>query len=229
MNVKDVLTKLSLGELSNLAMSNDGDGTINEKDQNKLINHMNDGLLQLYTEFVLLEKTLRIRMIDGRSNYLLESKYGEAAGGPVQYILDSNDPYTNDLIKVLGLENDAGRQLSLNDPDFVDSIMTPHATMIQVPHPVGGLNINLTYQAKHPKLEYGVLGATIHLPDVLEEALRAYVAHKVYFHMNGADNSAKSQDFLTVYNGICQKAVDKDLVNSSVVASNNKFGKRGWV
>lgn len=100
--------------------------------------------------------------------------------------------------------------------------------MVQVPYPVPGEMLSIVYQARHPELQFGVDNQEIRLPDTLHEALSCYVAYKVYSHMNGAENAAKGQEYLTLFSSILAEATEKDLVNTSVSTTNSKFNERGW-
>ena len=108
------------------------------------------------------------------------------------------------------------------------SLFTPQPNVLQVPNPVQGQILNVVYQARHPELKYDDLEACIEVPFVLEGALSAYIAHRVFHHMNGAENSQKSAEYLTLYESICTDVTEKDLVNSST-STGRKFYDRGFV
>jgi hypothetical protein len=55
------------------------------------------------------------------------------------------------------------------------------------------------------------------------------VACKIYGDMNGQENMVKSQEQMSVFEGICAEAIDRDLVNTSSSSTNTKFHQRGWV
>ena len=63
MKLLDLFERLSFGELSNLAIGMEGAGTIRESDQRKVLAHVNDGLLQLYSRFILQTKYLFLRKL----------------------------------------------------------------------------------------------------------------------------------------------------------------------
>lgn len=234
MNVSDLLTKLSIGELSNLSLSNEGDGTIVEDRQAKIISYINDGLLQLYSRFVLLEKMLIITMIEGTTSYYLLKRF--AASRPASptntdpiYIMDAMEPFEEDDIKILEVRDHYSRRVPLNDTMDAHSMFTPRPNMLQVPRPVPGMPLSVIYQAKHRKLEPGVMEAPVYLPEVLEEALLSYVAGKTYSHMNGQDNSAKGQEYMAKYEMHCNLVVDRDLVNNTPATTSEIFTLNGWI
>lgn len=236
MNVTQLLQRLSYGPLSNLSMSNDGDGTIVDAKHPALIGHANEGLLKLYSKFNLKEAELVLEQMATVTGYRLHSKYSleNAAANPTlpHYIIDSAlRPFTDDLIKVLAVYQTGGAQVPLNDDNHSKSLFTPTFDLLQVPDPEDGAPLYLIYQAKHAILAgsgAGYLDAIIELPEVLEEALVAYVAHKVYFYMNGVENTAKSGNFLALYTNMCNEAVEQDLVSTSLSSTNSKFDGRGF-
>lgn len=233
MDVNDLMTRLSIGELSNLSMSGEGSGTITENRQAAVISHANDGLLQLYSRFVLSEKVVVIQMIDGVTNYYLMKRFAHSArttptDDPL-YIVDRLDPYEEDLIKILGVEDHVGRKMILNDKTNRFSLFTPKFNQLQVPRPVEGLPLSVYYQAKHRKLEPGVMEAPIYLPDVLEKALQYYIAGEIFSNMTGPENSAKGQEFRGKYEDQCALVVDRDLVNNTPDTTSEIFTRNGWI
>jgi hypothetical protein len=236
MNVTQLLQRLSYGPLANLSMSNDGDGTIVETKHPAVIGFANECLLKLYSKFNLKEAEVIIEQAGTITNYKLDSKYSlvNAAANPTlpHYIIDSvTKPFTDDLIKVLGVYQTGGAQAPLNDDNASNSLFTPTYDLLQVPDPEDGAPLYIIYQAKHAPLALegeGYLDADIDLPEVLEEALIAYIGHKVYFYMNGQENTLKSSDYLSIYTSICNEAVDQDLVSTSLSETSKKFNDRGF-
>jgi len=233
MNVQELFKRLSYGELSNLSMSSAGSGSIAADAQPKLITHANEGLLRLYSRFVLSEKEILLEMVDNFTNYHLLRRFAESneAHDPIDpcYIKDVADPFLEDVIKVLEVYGEDGVRLPLNDIEDPLSVFTPNPIMLQIATPVPGKMLSLVYQARHVPLEYGVLGSEILLPAVLEGALVSYVAGQIYGNMNGVDNSAKGSEYMNKYEVICADILSKDLVNSSRSTSNTKFDNRGFV
>lgn len=234
MILNEFLARLSRGPLSNLSLSNDGDGTITEARLPGIVDNVNQALLRLYTRFDLLEKEVIIEQRAGLTNYKLSNEYaltviGEALT-PIPHIIDSvSNPFINDLIKVLGVYGEGGVPIPLNDDAAVNSVFTPSFNVLQVPEPIDGVPLYLIYQARHTQLVHTNLDAVIELPDVLEEAALAYAAHKVYFHMNGQEHAAKAAEHLATYKSVCDEISDRDLVNSSVSSIGAKFHDRGFV
>lgn len=234
MLLEDLYQRLSYGELNNLSMSADGSGTILEESQPRITLYANEALVRLYTTFVLRTNSLILTPVDYITNYHLTRKYAESNPhceyGAVPYIRDLvAEPFAEDVIKILEVFNECGNPVALNDAEDPLSVFTPQANMLQVPGAYAGQVLTLLYQASHPVLSVKNSHAIIDVPDVLHGALTAFIAHKVYGHMNTAESSAKAQEHLATFVGICADVVEKDLVATSILQSNTQFTKRGWI
>lgn len=236
MLISDLFGMLSTGELSNLAMSTNGSGSIVTAQQPKLINYTNDALLRLYSRFVLRETDLLLQLYEHITFYHLIPRFsvsyvptGPTDAEPIRYIIDGNaEPFTDELLKVLTAYDKFGRELPINDEEKHNSLFTPQAKLLQVPNPVEDQFLSVRYQQRHYVLAQGNLSQEIFCPEVLWGALTAYIASKVFSHMNTADSSAKAMEFKADYEAICSEITDRDLVNSSISQSNVRFYKGGW-
>lgn len=233
MNVDQLFQNLSYGELSNLSMGVEGEGAIEEKHQPKIILHANEGLLRLYTRFLLLEKDVLIEQVEHITNYHLLKRFAESNWNPEEepyaYIKDlGREPFEEDVIKILSVFDSHGYRLPLNDNERADSLFTPQAKVLQVPHPEDGVSLSVLYQAKHPPLSIERLDQEVDLPEVLHGALTAFIASKIYGNMNTAEARATGQEHFLHYENICGDVIENDLVSTSISATNSRFHKRGW-
>ena len=234
MRVTDLYRMLSYGELSNLAMSSSGAGTILEADKPKILIYANDALLRLYSKFILREKDVLIELHDHVTNYHLDSRFSvtgqDALVAPIPYIKDLPlEPFENDVIKILSVYDSLGSKLPLNDAECYTSVYTPQANVLQVPNPIAGDCLSVLYQAKHPALDVARPNDIIQLPDVLHSALTGFIAYKVFSHINTQESTAKAQEHLSLYTNILSDAVESDTVITSISGTNVRFQKRGWV
>ena len=92
MKVSELFYRLSVGELSNLSMSNEGSGEIREKDKGKLIVYTNAALKALHKRFVIVTKEVLVETIDHITNYPLKKRYALSsnANTPYKFIIDLN-------------------------------------------------------------------------------------------------------------------------------------------
>ena len=230
MKLLDLFERLSFAELSNLAVGMEGAGTIRTEDQRKVLIHTNDGLLQLYSRFILKTKYLLIEEQEHITQYHLIEKFAESKNCvEFPYIKDLvGDRFTGDLIRILEVYSNCGEQFVLNDAEDCHSLFTPSPQTLQIPNPRTGVPKHILYQARHDIIENINDKVWVEIPFVLEGALQAYIAHKIFNHMNGQENLLKSQDHYTTYERICQEVEAKDLVSTSVSNSSNKLTERGF-
>ena len=236
MNVQELFQQLSYGELSNLSMAQQVPGQISADQQAKVLMAVNDALMRLYSRFVLSEKNIIIELQTGVTNYHLLSRYAESAyipGGQIRYpyIKDlTEEPFTEDVIRILSVFNNRGDELPLNDVNHPASLFTPQLNVLQVPCPVQGQAIAILYQAKPLKLvPENYTAQQIPIPDVLEEALKAYVGYKIFATINSQEATAKAADYLGIYENICAEVENKDLISNNTSMTNGRFEIRGWI
>lgn len=230
MNLPDLYKRLALGELSNLAMSEDGN--ILEDEREKIVLHANEGLKRLYTRFQLKEETLFLEQKGFLTNYYLSSKYAQSnydvGAGHSFYINDLGKPFLDDVLRVLEVRDGLGRKVPLNEPHMWRSVFTPQPTVLQIPHPVEGCVLAVNYQAAHPKLDVEDETAEIILPEFLSEALNAYIAHKVFDHMNTQESAVKAAIHMKAFDTICVEVIEQDLVTRGATTSGYRFEQNGW-
>lgn len=240
MNLTEYLRKLSYAELSNLEVGNDGNGSIPPNDVPQIVNYINEGLLRLYSRFILKTNTLIVECNEYRTRYHLSSKHSwlnateEDKKDPEfsdKFIRDDPEhPYTDDLIKILTVYDTYHHKVPLNNHTDFRSVFTPVFDILEIPQPLTGLAYSVVYQAKHPLLDFEKDPLQeINLPDTLYEALGAYIAYKYYGNLNTQEAITNSQKYLTIYNQVIQDTIEQDLVSSSYSETNSKFHKRGWI
>lgn len=231
MKLEQLFKNLSYGELSNLSIGNEGAGYISADDIPKLVMYTNQSLTALYTRFILNYRELVLKSYDHIAFYYLRPEFAQSNELPAhkKYIIDSPmEPFTGDVIRVLQVFNEVGKELPLNDNEQYAAVYTPQYDCIQLTHPCNDDVFSVHYQATHPALKDDDLCQEIRIPFFLEEALQAHVAYKVFSHMNGQENSAKSQEHMQRYENICLEVMEKDLVHTSVSNTNIKSYKWGW-
>lgn len=232
MLLSELFAKLSYGKLSNLSISGEGSGTIVEAKRPKIVEYLNDGLLRLYSRFLLKESYLVIEQVAHRQSYplVLAHAYSNDASTEIdKFIQDSDEnPFLGDVIKIFSCWNSAGEKIPLNDEHDPYSIFTPQPHIIQIPEPYAGDVIGVSYQARHPLVPVS-LTAEINIPFTLESALASYIASCVYSDMNTQESTMKAQEHLRNYEGVCAEIEQNDLVNAAVVRSSDRFCKGGWI
>lgn len=228
MKLSELYERLSLGELSNLAMGESG--SIREEDKKKIVLHLNDGLLQLHTRFVLSTKVLLLEEREHITMYHFLRKYAESANcGEPNYIKDlPSEPFEEDLIRVLQVFDAHGNERVLNDTDDPHSLFTPSPQTLQIPNPKERRPLQVVYQAKHKRIDDIYHETEFTIPFVLEKALQSYIAYLIYSNMNGQDNKTNGQIHFAEYDRICAEIADREIVPVALSSSNHKLHRRGF-
>jgi hypothetical protein len=218
MNVEELFTKLSYGELSNLDVAVEGTGTIRTEKHPAMIHHANEALKRLYSRFLLSEKTEQVTMVDGTTEYTLAAE---------------------DVLRVLAIYSAYGHTIRFETTQQPLAVTVRGRTLL-IPiidkdgpvHPDS--QIEVVYQAKHPVLTYtndpaADLAQEIVVPDCLEEALTAYVASQVYKNMNTPEALTATAGHYSRFEQVCAEVERERLVSSGAVTANTKFSDRGWM
>ncbi len=234
MNVREIFRRLSLGELSNLSIGEEGSGNIVEDKQNTIVLYLNDGLKRLYSRFILREANIILEMSSGITNYKLHPMYAVSSQIDNRsvchpYIMDTcEDPFIGDLIRVLSVSNQCGVELPLNDEATSYSLFTPQTDVLQVPVPIEGNILSIVYQAYHTYIPDNRVDFQVDIPMILEGALIAYIAMRVYQSMNTQEATLNAQGHLSTYEAICLEVETKNLLGTGIKTQTSKFEKNGW-
>lgn len=238
MKLDDILRKLSYNELASLSIGGEGSGQVQETSYPRLIDKVNDGLLEIYSRFLLSEKELLIQTLDWKSNYLLDKKYAVLDNTPnvTKYIIDSIDyPFLGDVINILWVKNESGDELPINDPEQYASVYTPQVNCLQITHPGFNQVYFVGYKASHTLLTYDeenieeALEQEIQIPKALEIALRYKIASGIFSSMGGQDYTPKAQELEAKYVAACMEIEEQNLIGHPSMSTNVKLHRRGFI
>lgn len=233
MNTRGILTQLSYGELSNLSMGNDGDGTIRQRDIGKVLNAINDGLSEMSGLFTIKDSVVHIRLVDHITTYHLDSRFAISQQPQPDvdepYIIDNNrEPFQNDVRKIHSIYDSLGNLIPINDENKSNSVFINGRDSITVPDPVSGIYLFLHYKAQHFRVTVDNLSAELLIPNSLVPALKMYVASRIYGAMSTVDASNKSVEYLNHYLNIVKDLKNEDATSESRFKI-NQFDNNGWV
>lgn len=234
MLIQELYCALARGVLSNLAMANRMDGTIDQEWQPSVILYANEALQRLYTRFVLKQKEFILEQREELTFYHLLKGYSQSGHDPLliekPYIMDlGREPFQEDLIKILQVYGSDGKEIPLNDSNRIESIYTPQAKLVQIPFPRPGISISVVYQARHPALVCDTQNpVNIELPEDLEEAFLSYIGYKMHSTIATAESVAKGAELNALWNELCAEAEARDSSNTSWTPTNYRFEKFGW-
>lgn len=238
MNVQECLNRLALVELNNTVYATSG--TVVEMQKPVLIAFMNEALTHLYSKFLLKEESVFLECRENITKYVLTKEHLMTECVPIEcgcdpnalndkYLFDTPEsPFSGNIIKVLDVIGADGFRFALNNYTDPMSLYTPAFNVLQVPYPSCGEVLSILYQAKHERLSVNTLEQLIELPEVLNGAFFAYVAHLAYLALQSEISVATSQKFFAKYSQCIDEVVASDAINNSVSCLNIKFKKNGW-
>jgi len=241
MNVGSLFARLSYGELSDIAMGMDGDGTISVDAQPKIISHANHALTLLYSRFTCNMNYVALRVTADTRRYHFDPLHNDSdtdvGNTSPRYLADTvTEPFAGDLIKILCIKDADGTMLPLNDTAAVNAVRTLTFNKIILPEleddtqfEVGKL-LTVEYQARHLELVNPAdLAQEIELAPILEEALLFKIASRVFAGMRGEENMVVSRILNDQYEQVCLSVTDLDLLQNSTSDDHSRFIANGWV
>lgn len=250
MKLSEIFSQLTSGELSQLAVGGAEQGKIQDKDYRKILDHVNQGLMDLHSRFTIREGRLVIALQPGKGSYLLTSDFAltsRKSREATRYILDSpEEPFLDDIIKVERVLTDASYELALNMTGNKESLTTPSETVLRLPKVMAGggafgdvpdylktSQLEVFYRATHP-LIVKALGyfdpsrVNVALPRVYLQALLYYVASRLHAPVG------MNQEFYsgTIYGQKYEQECSRLLVTGvelSAHRQNTRAERAGWV
>ncbi|MGL5153866.1 MAG: hypothetical protein ACRC9H_02910 [Aeromonas veronii] len=225
MKLQKLFEYLTLGELKQLSIGGYEEfKAIQVADYPEVVNHVNLGLMNLYTRFPLLEKELVIRTKAMKQLYLLSSLYDEYSGNAEWYIQGKFD---DDIVRV-NAAYVGNTELAINDENSPFSIYLPSYNSVQIPFSTGEEEVSIIYRAKPEEVTLD-LECEIPIPDVLTEALLVYVEYRIRKSMGGESSIALSNQALQMYEMMCAEVERKNLLNNADNSTCIRARERGWV
>lgn len=247
MKLSDVFDALAYGELSALHMAQDGE--ISPEHVNRLLIHINHGLLDLHKRFMLKRKYLTVQTQADKSRYVLDAKYTHSEGSQLDlpYIMDEGDPFKNDLIEVIRVTDSKGVDYSLDGRHKGVAVKTPQGgetpsvvlsayNILRFTSDVGEQDFLIEYQAGHEHIPrvvnfdtFDASKVDIDLPMTHLEALSFYVAARVITPLaNNLGNPNEGMNYASMYEAACQELGMQGLDVSSTV-DGGRFSRSGFV
>lgn len=232
MKLNDLLLELAIGELSNLAFAKTG--VIDSAAHPKVILAINSALRDMFSRVHLAEKEVLVETLDWKVLYYIRKEHAvmDPTPGFLKYILDTpNNLFTGDLVKVLGVTNEVGDPLAVNDAEQWASVFLPTFDSVQFNHPGSKQVFSVQYQALHPTLETsgtGYLDQPIRVPAVLMDMVRTKVASIIIAPIGGQDQTLKAQALEATYEARHASLVLKNDVGDTGINTNVKIIHRGF-
>jgi hypothetical protein len=239
MTLEDIYEAIATGELSQVILGNDGDGTLEIPDnRRKQIRHsVQLGLTDLHTRFLIREKSFILERITDKSVYLLGKQFAQsntASQEGTKYINDTNDPFVDDLLKIDRIFDADGDEIPLNEIDNDCSVRTLADNLISVPDELETETLKIHFRANHPLLNKYLADAApstipIALPTKYLQALLYFVASRGLNPIGFAgERMHEGNNFAMKYEMECQRLLAIG-AGIETVSQNGRSIDSGWV
>lgn len=232
MKLNELMLELATGELSNLAFAKTG--VIEPTAHVKVINAINTALNDIFSRVVLAQKEVLVETLDWKHLYYIRKEHArmDPTPGFIKYIIDTpTNPFTGDLVKVLGVLNEVGDPLPMNNDEQWASVYIPTFDSVQFNHPGAKQVFAVQYQALHAKLATSganVLEQELRVPPVLMDMVKLKTASTILAPMGGQNETLKAQSLEASYEARHASLVFKNDVGDTGLSTNVKGMLRGY-
>ena len=226
MLLTEILDSLAGSELANLNCV--VDGVVLEPKIPAIVTAINLGLVKLYTRFQLKKRLLSISVVSTQLVYNLVSANAVSVdvGG---YILDADDPFTDDLIKILTITDSEGADVRFDGFNGVMLLSPKSFRFAEAPEDDTYI---IEYVARPAKVVYvNDTDIEVDLPDAYLPPLLAYIASRFYSPVGIALDSNRSSldvSYLQRYETECQLLENKGINTGNYLESDN-FTQHGFI
>ena len=240
MRLQEIFESLAMGEFSQLSIGGQEQGVVNASNYPNVLNHVNLALTTIFTRFTLLEGRVVLALQDMRENYALTSEFavnGRSASDGVRYLLDTeDDPFKDDILKVERVLTEKGIELALNDKSNPQSVTTPSALKLRVPHTTKQCfktdTLTLVYRANHPKIKFreGYFEPArieVQLPESHLMALLYFVASRVNNPIGMTNEFNAGNNYAVKFEQECQR-LESEGLEVDQGSGNDRLERGGW-
>ena len=236
MQLSDIFSQLSFGELSQLSIGGANAGVIDASNYPNAVAHVNMGLNALYSRFPLKEGRLTFNLQPGRTLYPLDTREDTDFTG--------NDDFLDDVIKVEKVFTAEGVEMSVNDGADFYSCHTPSATVLRVPYDLVNAGTDLpselvtsalkvAYRASHPLIVVNGAGfnpayVTVELPYSYLQPLLLFIASRIHNPIGMTNEFNAGNNYAAKYEKACQQLEQLGL-RIDQGSQNTRLQRNGWV
>ena len=208
-----------------------GTRELNARDYEIINSYVSGALDYMYSRFPLKTQDLILSPLAGKTDYLISSKFAVSnpASSDTKYIQDSSmNPFTDDWLLLLDCYDEMGRQIPVNNQNRLDGIMTLAYNLIQVPMPLVDRQLELTYQAKHPKLT-GEMDQELEISPALIPAIAQYIAYRRLAAKSDERSIQQSINYYQQFQASVDGLLSANMLNTDNRTTTDQFCTRGWV
>lgn len=235
MKLSKVIDLLATGELLKVNLGDNTTAGITQYNHKELVNHINLGLLNIYTRLPIRLREVTIEEVEGISYYNLNKAYAETnteSTEPVKYIKDTADnKFDDSYLSIDNIYDEFGHELLFNDRKSGQGYIKTAFDQLFSIKPVAGRKFIVAYRAKADELDntgLTMLEQEVYLPQGLLQALLYYVAYRVHTSRNTLESVTESAKFLGLFEKELVTVSDLNIGLSPTIV-NEKLTQNGWV
>lgn len=229
MKLSQLMNHLAMGELSNLAVSENGKITQESEEQVRFF--IEETLNKIYGELRIKTSSVYLEMVEGKASYEISAKHlMEPGKGPdwEHYLYKpSGAVLDDDILSILAVEDYEGVNIPINI-DIPGAVFTTSYNTLQIPYPVPGKPLEIKYTPKHPALKIEE-DTEIDIASPLVPAVKAYVAYLLHNNINTEVAVTNAQKYLLQYRSVMEASVTSGIIYEPESESNFKFSDRGFI
>lgn len=235
--LKELFNLMATGEFSNIALSRTDTGSLHEQDYEKVIGHLNLGILEIYKRFKFLQNELTLHTDPRVNKYYLRTDRVAASHNMNlnTYIAEPEDEEgCLNIIEVTGVFNSAGDEYKMNNRFLTPSIVQMAPDILRIKGLETPEILTVAYQACPTEIllddDFELEDVVVQIPKTILEALLYYVASRVYKPTGSNEstqNADKSASYQQQYELACQKLALYGLDTQDDDEPDN-FTERGW-
>ncbi|HEY7823548.1 MAG TPA: hypothetical protein VIG24_11960 [Acidimicrobiia bacterium] len=236
MKLIEIFDQLSHAELSQMKLGN-GDLAMNPRDYPRVARSINLGLDALHKRFSLKRGKVIVGLEIGLDTYVLSREYAESntrSQQPVKYILDSNNPFQDTILKIESIFDEEGEKVPLNVLGDPKSIHTTDERTLLVPEVTeADLTRRVMYRKGHRQLTESDWSSPdnteVDLPYSHLEALCYFVASRLLNPLGGNEQgNHEGRYYMNLYEKACNELKGQGMEIERDYGA-EKFRSRGFV
>lgn len=236
--LKDLFTLLATGEFSNISLRKDASGFLDEAEYEKVLGHINLGLVELYKRFNLMENEIKLHADPSVETYHIQAdKVATEDNISTRDYLQRPDSFDGriNIIEITDVFSEDGSRMVLNNRFLSPAIKQTSPISLKIINLDVAEVFDITYRAYPSAIvlddDFDLNEFALYIPQTIVEALLYYVASRVYKPMganNSTANASKSESYQQQYELSCQKIeiFGFDLKNED--NDLDEFNRNGW-
>jgi hypothetical protein len=237
-DLKKLFNLLATGEFSNIALSREDSGAISEEDYDKVVGHLNLGIVEIYKRFEFLHNELKLHVDPSVETYYLRpERVADLHNITLKAYIERPEDGEGclNIVKVTNVYDVDGNEYTINNRFKSPAIIQPAHDVLKITNLETAAVLSIVYQA-YPDLinlssDFDLDDHVLYIPEIIVEPLLYYIASRVYKPTGSNDSTAnadKSAGYQQQYELACQKiglfGLDPQHDNKP-----NDFEEDGWV